>query len=298
MRLTATAPGKLILLGEYAVLEGARSLVAAVDRYAQVTLTPSTDTNHHLSSPTLGVVPIPFSVHAQDGVEYHAPISKQNRRQLRFVQNLLTHQFSAYSPARTNNTPADIAITTDGFYDETGSKLGLGSSAAMTVALCAGLQGYFGDTPEMPAEKNALFDQSLEAHRSAQGKVGSGIDVAGSTFGNVLCYRADTGENHRWEITALKGWPEDLYPLTIWTGVSVSTTRFVKRLNQYKRQNLRAYEDTMGELIRLSEDGSDYFQWTRWSEFLETVDKYYHQLQRLGSEAGISIISDVHRHIH
>ncbi len=27
------------------------------------------------------------------------------------------------------------------------------------------------------------------------------------------------------------------------------------------------------------------------------VDKYYYQLQRLGSEAGISIVSDVHRHI-
>ena len=36
MRVRATAPGKLVVLGEYAVLTGAPALVLAVDRQCQV----------------------------------------------------------------------------------------------------------------------------------------------------------------------------------------------------------------------------------------------------------------------
>ncbi len=297
MKLTVNAPGKLILLGEYAVLEGARSLVAAVDRYAQVTIQPNFGETYRLSSPTLGVQCLPLSANEQGSVEFLESISKRDQNRLRFVQKLLTHCFAGRSLHEQGSSRADLSIRTDAFYHESGVKLGLGSSAAMTVALCAGLQSYFQDTPELPPEKNALFDQSLEAHRAAQGKLGSGIDVAASTYGNVLCYRADTGKHHRWEVTSLEGWPEDLYLLTIWTGIPASTTRFVKRLNQYKRQNLREYKESMAELIRLSEDGSEYFQRSRWSEFLETADKYYYMLQQLGSEAGIPIISEEHRQI-
>ncbi len=38
MKVIADAPGKLVLLGEYAVLEGAPGLVVAVDRRARVVL--------------------------------------------------------------------------------------------------------------------------------------------------------------------------------------------------------------------------------------------------------------------
>ncbi len=40
MRLEARAPGKLVALGEYAVLEGAPALVLAIDHYAVATLEP------------------------------------------------------------------------------------------------------------------------------------------------------------------------------------------------------------------------------------------------------------------
>ncbi len=48
MRFHARAPGKLVALGEYAVLDGAPALVLAIDRYAVATLEPSRDGDCHL----------------------------------------------------------------------------------------------------------------------------------------------------------------------------------------------------------------------------------------------------------
>jgi phosphomevalonate kinase len=63
-------------------------------------------------------------------------------------------------------------------------KLGLGSSAAILVAsLAAGMGGRFADEAALRA---AIFPIALAAHRVAQGG-GSGVDVAASVFGGVLC---------------------------------------------------------------------------------------------------------------
>ena len=48
MRIRASAPGKLVALGEYAVLEGAPALVLAVERRAVATLERSGDGDCHL----------------------------------------------------------------------------------------------------------------------------------------------------------------------------------------------------------------------------------------------------------
>ena len=51
MIVTATAPGKLVLLGEYAVLEGAPALVMAIDRRAEVRLETRTQAPCMLRAP-------------------------------------------------------------------------------------------------------------------------------------------------------------------------------------------------------------------------------------------------------
>ena len=41
--LVARAPGKLVALGEYAVLDGAPAVVLALDRYVEAAIEPSAD---------------------------------------------------------------------------------------------------------------------------------------------------------------------------------------------------------------------------------------------------------------
>lgn len=55
MRLTASAPGKLVLLGEYAVLDGAPALVLAVNRRARAALATTTAEDFAVDAPSLGI---------------------------------------------------------------------------------------------------------------------------------------------------------------------------------------------------------------------------------------------------
>ena len=55
MRATASAPGKLILLGEYAVLEGAPALVAAVEQRAEVSVELCVGEGICVDAPDIGV---------------------------------------------------------------------------------------------------------------------------------------------------------------------------------------------------------------------------------------------------
>src|SRR5699024_4195204 len=50
-----SAPGKLFLIGEYAVLDGAAAVLSAVDRRVQVRTTTANDGYWHIHAPDIGI---------------------------------------------------------------------------------------------------------------------------------------------------------------------------------------------------------------------------------------------------
>ena len=72
-------------------------------------------------------------------------------------------------------------IDSSPFFDSDGNKLGYGSSAAVTVALCACLL----DAAEVPHAEEMLPQIAVGAHRRAQGGRGSGYDVLASIYGDT-----------------------------------------------------------------------------------------------------------------
>ena len=63
-------------------------------------------------------------------------------------------------------------------------KAGFGSSAAVVVAAIASVLDFHG----YKAGKDEIFKLATIAHYSAQGKIGSGFDVAASVYGGVFVY--------------------------------------------------------------------------------------------------------------
>lgn len=179
MSLVATAPGKLILTGEYAVLDGAPALVVAVDRRVVArdrTMRPAG------SSPFLLALAQELAARGKD-------------------------------PAIVER----ITVDSSAFYGEAG-KLGLGSSAAVTVAATALALGE-------PLDRREVLAVALAAHARAQaqrGAAGSGADVAAAVHGGAIVFTAGAVQ--------ARTWPKAVRLVPFFTGQSADTATLVARV--------------------------------------------------------------------
>ena len=95
------------------------------------------------------------------------------------------------------STPADVASTSRfhnfGVPLSQSHKTGLGSSAALVTAIAAALLGYYLPSSEFDLShgpsRRRLHNLAQAAHCAAQGKVGSGFDVASAVYGTCLYRR-------------------------------------------------------------------------------------------------------------
>ena len=111
-----------------------------------------------------------------------------------------------------------VDLDTTGFIDSaTQRKIGIGSSAAITVALCA--------AAIKSADVAALTMLAQRAHAGLQAGAGSGADVACSLSGGLIEYRMEGAS-----VTALE-WPEELSYRLIGTGVAASTRDKLSQLD-------------------------------------------------------------------
>jgi phosphomevalonate kinase len=267
--MKSQAPGKIILIGEYAVLEGAPALVAAVDRYAGV------ETRE-------GGAPQPtLTVHAPEiGVQRAVLTRPQLTGDAEKPLALVLSRLRAL-PA----TIQEVTLDTQAFFDGT-DKLGLGSSAALTVALERLLDPH-GST-------DAIFERAYQAHRDFQKGAGSGIDLAASVHGGVLRYRlrgADLPER-----TPLK-WPKDLAMIAIWSGASADTRRFLVDVAGFAGREPSSYAGIMSALTRTSEQGCAAFAAGDVEGFLAAAAAYGEGLANLGKAAGVAIETPEHARI-
>lgn len=169
MDRSLSAPGKLFLSGEYAVLWGGVARVLAAGPRTQVTVRPRSDrrVNVVLAAGRLSGVATPL------GVAWDAPPSPEFRFVARTV-DLALRATGLEGPGFS------LAFTPSPLVE--GRKLGLGSSARAAVLAAEGARTALG----------AGFDAlklALVGHADAQGGKGSGGDVAACFAGGVVRYR-------------------------------------------------------------------------------------------------------------
>jgi phosphomevalonate kinase len=289
--IESIAPGKLILLGEYAVLEGAPALVAAVNRFAKVEI--SKNSSYICKSPTLKITGLKFEISGANKIYFPQKISETIQKKLVFFTKTLEY-FLQNKTGNGNPQRFQIELNTDDFYlPTTGQKLGLGSSAALTVAFINGLHAYYNNA----LDGETLFSRSQKAHYFSQGKQGSGIDVAASCFGNILKFQKSNHSSAEIPKISKTVLPPNLQIIPIWSGISTSTREFVKKVKQFKENNPEKYRSIMGELSELSKNGCDALENENTSNFLEISDQYFYALRQLGDYSDIEIISDAHQKI-
>ncbi len=193
---TASAPGKLMLFGEYAVLEGHRSLALCFDRRIACTAT-----DHDavvLDSPGVFEPPIELPVAALESAE---PPDERLR--------LLWPLLQAHG--------CGVKLVFDANFPPT---WGLGSSSASTLAASAALATLRGEAPD----EVATFEQVLGAQRALQGAA-SGYDVATQQLGGAVADRAEAVERERLP-------DRDFAWVVAYTGHKASTASMIRSVRQ------------------------------------------------------------------
>ena len=294
MKILAKAPGKLILLGEYAVLEGAPALVAAVNRLARVTIKASKNNSFEVEAPVIDVDLQQFILDAKGKVRF----LKKSIKKLKFFLSIFECAISELNRKNILTAPIRITLDTSEFFLRKGAvKLGLGSSAALTVALLAALFAYYDDNGLMNQKQMELFQTALPAHRTGQNNVGSGTDVAACVFGGFLQYKL-TPQNHQNPAEILPVEPlSDLLYLPIWTGKASSTSDLINRFYAFKQKNGNGFRKLSGELSELSDAGCSAFKDKNSSDFLTAIRCYYKKMIEVGDYIKTPVVSLEHKKI-
>ncbi len=198
---TASAPGKIILFGEHAVVSGATALGGAIDLRASVSVQ---DRPGGVVISTDDLMLKGFSLDLQSGRLF----SSQATHAVRYISAVL-REFGAH----------DVEVRIDSSLP---ASAGLGSSAAIVVAAVLAISSHQGSSLSLK-EIAAL---SFRLEREVQEGLASPTDTALATYGGYLKISSQIS-------------PLDLPPLDLvvgYTGVPHSTRSEVEKVQKLKKK--------------------------------------------------------------
>ena len=283
-----SAPGKLILAGEYAVLDGAPGLVMAVDRRARVSLEPSADEHWHVASMQDRRRKSSFT-YGKDG--YPDWRIRADRKTFALVDNVLCNLGLL---TLGSCPPFALVLDTTEFFESRGGgqKLGLGSSAALTVALADALERWAG---KIALDEQQQLAHLMTLHGAFQGGRGSGIDLAASLVGGVLEFCREPGA-YQASLISRELPPEILFK-TAWTGRAASTPALLKSLEIATRDRPQAWQRIKDQLGTGARNACEAMQSGDADLLLAAIGAYAEDLRLLQEFSGIPIFTPEHEQL-
>ncbi|MCL4239058.1 MAG: mevalonate kinase [Anaerolineae bacterium] len=250
-----SAPGKLMLLGEHAVVHGRPCLVTAMDARLHMTLTRSGDDRFTLDAPDVGA----------HGVTGRLADAFRDGRALARGTRFIESALRVFAERIGLEEGVNIATRSD-----FSSQLGLGSSSATVACALFGLAHLQG--VELAADR--LFDLGLEAIRRVQGS-GSGFDLAAAISGGTLYY--ENAAPRRIEPLDAPALPL----IAAYSGVKADTAAYVQRVSA----RLAAHPATIGHvfeamraLVIAGREALTQGDWARLGELLDMGHGLAHAL--------------------
>ena len=268
MRFLARAPGKLVLIGEYAVLDGCPAIVMAVDRQVEATLQHSTD-----AAGCLRIV-------TADTIEY--PVKKAAATGAGLVDAVISA-----APALDWDSWSGELNSSAFFLKST--KLGLGSSAAALTAWAGAWWSAAAPGAQLPAA-----EVLIAIHRAFQGGAGSGLDVAAARHGGAIRYQL--GENALPQIGSVR-LPNSVGFAGIFAGTSASTVNLVGRFREWQRHAPVAAAALNLEMRDVAGQGAAAIGTGDGPGFCAALAAYGVVLDRLGGAIGADLVTVEHREI-
>lgn len=202
-----SAPGKLMLFGEHAVVHNRACIVTAVDQRIEVRASFNGENELAVNAPQLGIKNYKRTVTQL--------CSQEMPKQVSFIEATVKRFYQKYGLKKGLN------ITTQSEFSHT---YGFGSSSAITIATTKALALLY----QIAMTNKQIFDLGYKAVLDIQG-VGSGFDLAAALWGGTLFYKksAKVVEKIR---------PKKLPLIVCYSGVKADTPTLVRQVEELKRK--------------------------------------------------------------
>ena len=316
----AKAPGKVLWLGGYSVLEKPNiGYVTAIDAHVHANVNLLEGSNKvHIKAPDLGI-DVNGALNPETG-----KITIERTKELNLLTTSLEISLSyvisngikpdGISIETKNDAAFGYQIKSNGVNKRI-SKSGMGSSSAVTVAtIAAVLKSYGLDINE----NDALHKLAQVSHSVATGKVGSGFDIAAATYGSVLYSRhspsilSDFPQNFtasdisetvqkRWDYTVKSVSLPPVFKscMANFVGDSAITTSLVGTVNEFKKRDPQSYKNIIAEINESAEKAvialsriKDKNSTSSIEEFVDNFEKSRLATKELGRLSGANIEPD------
>lgn len=274
-----SAPGKVILCGEYSVLESWPALVLAVNRRVHVRLQKLADMGAYMDLSAPGLLDVSERLVWIDN-QLPPPRNSCLAMAVWMINELMFKETVIQSQAWS------LSIDSRELFDGE-DKLGLGSSAALTVAL----------DEAIAVCRSISLDETLEVrwrrlhevHSKAQGKQGSGVDIAASLMGGVCVFKSGNGLNL--QAASLP----DLNVAFIWSGASAATPQYLQSLSSWRQQSPDQYQSMIKSLGQASDR---LCQQVEVNAFVKTLKVFSEALHRLAQHSQLPIFAHGHEMLY
>ncbi|MGM0213923.1 phosphomevalonate kinase [Enterococcus sp. AZ109] len=292
--IEVSAPGKLYIAGEYAVVEaGHPAIIVAIDQFINVSIETAKKSGS-IQSAQYSDMPVRWTRQNNELV--------LNIRDNPFHYILAAIHFTERYAQEKGEKLAffDLKVTSE-LDNSNGRKYGLGSSGAVTVATVKALNAFY----NLQLTQLELFKLATLAHLNVQGN-GSCGDIAASCYGGWIAFSTF---DHDWLLEKLEqenlatiiesDWPslrieslkapDDLRLLIGWTGSPASTSDLVDQVHQSREEKAAAYEKFLADSKACVDQMIDGFKQENIAEIQAMIRRNRALLNQLTTFSNVSI---------
>lgn len=223
-----SAPGKLMLFGEHAVVYGCPCIVTAVNQRVHVKASFNGQDELVINAPQLGVKNYRRNVSSL--------CSQEMPKQVSFIEAVVKRFYQNYGLKK------GLELETKSDFSHS---YGFGSSSAVTIATAMALKELY----SVKLSPKKLFKLCYKAVLDIQG-VGSGFDLAAALWGGTLFYEKGARLVKKMKISK--------FPIVVYySGVKADTPTLVRQVAELKRRHpikvKRVFEDIEKVVLKAKE---------------------------------------------
>ncbi len=304
-----SAPGKLMIAGEWAVLEGYPCIVAAVNRRVHCEIEEKSPDE------AIEIELKDFDTNAKVlFANNKLTIISGDNEKLKFAKAAVETALRYIGKAKTFRLVTWNEKTEIKKGKEV-KKLGFGSSSAAVVAIISSVLAFHGiEISSIPARLR-IYKLATIAHYRAQGKIGSAFDIAAATFGGAIIYkRFDAGwleeqlKKHSIREVAAKKWPllsieaidipKGMNFVAAWTGKDASTAGMIQKMNKFRENDGKAYRNIYSNIGYLVEELADAIKGNDKEKIIKLINENHLLLSELTKKSKIEIETKELRKLH